>query len=114
MEVSKDPLSTILDVNDLEDDIQHVNNPIVGLEPIVKKYLAAVKEYRQEGNSFFFSDGSAQVEVRVVSDEIIRSDLPLMEYSLRSFPTLSVIQNKKLQFSHVLKMNIPIVFKRIQ
>ncbi len=85
MEVSKDNLSTILDVNDLEDGVKHVNNPIVGLEPIVKKYLGAVKDYRQEGNSFFFSDGNAQVEVRVVSDEIIRVRLAPQGVFLEEF-----------------------------
>ncbi len=85
MEVSKDNLSTILDVNDLEDGVQHVNNPIVGLEPIVKKYLGTVKDYRQEGNSFFFSDGNAQVEVRVVSDEIIRVRLAPQGVFLEEF-----------------------------
>ena len=85
MEVSKDNLSTMLDVNDLEDGVQHVNNPIVGLEPIVKKYLGAVKDYRQEGNSFFFSDGNAQVEVRVVSDEIIRVRLAPQGVFLEEF-----------------------------
>lgn len=102
MEVSKDPLSTVLDVNDLEDDIQHVNNPIVGLEPIVKKYLAAVKEYRQEGNSFFFSDGSAQVEVRVVSDEIIRVRLAPQGVFLEEFSyALSHTEQKVTVFSCV-------------
>ncbi|MES3017381.1 MAG: glycoside hydrolase family 31 protein [Bacteroidota bacterium] len=72
MEVSKDPLATELDINDLESDMQHVNNPIVGLEPIVKKYLSAVTEYIQDGNNFYFSDGNSKVEVRVISDEIIR------------------------------------------
>lgn len=72
MEVSEDPLSTELSINDLEDDMQHVNNPIVGLEPIVKKYLSSVIEFRQVNNKFYFSDGKAEVEVGVISDEIIR------------------------------------------
>ncbi|MDP3468884.1 MAG: glycoside hydrolase family 31 protein [Daejeonella sp.] len=102
MEVSKDPLSTILDVNDLEDDIQHVNNPIVGLEPIVKKYLSTVNEYRQEGNSFFFSDGNAQVEVRVVSDEIIRIRLAPQGVFLEEFSyALSHTEQKVTVFSCV-------------
>ena len=56
----------------LEEGVQHVNNPIIGLTPIEKRYLKAVKEYVQNGNNFYFSDGEARVEVRVVSDEIIR------------------------------------------
>ncbi|WP_082911307.1 glycoside hydrolase family 31 protein [Pedobacter psychrophilus] len=60
-------------VDELDDaDIQHVNNPIVGLKPIVKEFLGSVKEVRQENNKFIFTDGAASVEVRVVSDEIIR------------------------------------------
>ena len=54
------------------EEIQHVNNPIVGLKPIEKEFLGAVKEVRQENNKYIFSDGAASVEVRVVSDEIIR------------------------------------------
>jgi alpha-glucosidase len=57
---------------DLEEDIQHLNNPIVGIKPIEKLYLGSVKEVRQEKNKFIFSDGDASVEIRVVSDEIIR------------------------------------------
>ena len=56
----------------LEEGVQHVNNPIIGLTPIEKRYLKAVKEYVQNGNSFYFSDGEGRVEIRVVSDEIIR------------------------------------------
>lgn len=52
--------------------IQHLNNPVTNLNPIVKEYLASVKSMQKEGNKFYFSDGNARVEVRVVSDEIIR------------------------------------------
>ncbi len=61
-----------LTAEDLEQDIQHLNNPIVGLKPIEKLYLGSVKQVRQEKNKFIFSDGDASVEIRVVSDEIIR------------------------------------------
>ena len=56
----------------VEETIQHLNNPVTDLQPIVKKYLTAVSQVLSEGNKFFFSDGDARVEVRVVSDEIIR------------------------------------------
>ncbi|RZL31728.1 MAG: hypothetical protein EOP00_34775, partial [Pedobacter sp.] len=57
----------------VEDEVvQHLNNPVTDLKPIVKQYLTAVKGVKKEGNKFYFSDGSARVEVRVVSDEIIR------------------------------------------
>jgi alpha-glucosidase len=55
-----------------EEVIQHLNNPVTDLKPIVKQYLTKVKGVKKEGNKFYFSDGSARVEVRVVSDEIIR------------------------------------------
>lgn len=55
-----------------EEIIQHLNNPVTALKPIVKQYLTSVTRVRKEGNKFYFSDGTAQVEVRVVSDEIIR------------------------------------------
>jgi alpha-glucosidase len=61
-----------LSLEQLKEGVQHVNNPIVGMKPIVKKYLTGVKGYAQKENSFYFSDGEARVEVRVISDEIIR------------------------------------------
>lgn len=72
MEIGKDPEAAGLDISELESDMQHVNNPVVGLEIVEKKYLSAVIEYSQDGNNFYFTDGSAKVEVRVVSDQIIR------------------------------------------
>lgn len=56
----------------LEEEFQHFNNPVLGPPPIVKKYLTQVTSYVQKENSFFFYDGIAAVEVKVVSDEIIR------------------------------------------
>ncbi|SKB89214.1 glycoside hydrolase family 31 protein [Daejeonella lutea] len=85
MEVSKDPIITELDINDLESDMQHVNNPVVGLEPIVKKYLSAVTEYVQDRNNFYFSDGNSKVEVRVISDQIIRVRLAPQSVFLEEF-----------------------------
>src|SRR5258707_8065277 len=55
-----------------EEVIQHLNNPVVGLKPIVKKYLGAVLKVAQEGNRFYFSDADAKVEIIVISDDIIR------------------------------------------
>ncbi|HET8830333.1 MAG TPA: glycosyl hydrolase, partial [Pelobium sp.] len=68
-----------------EEEIQHVNNPIVGLKPIEKEFLGAVKEVRQENNKFIFTDGSASVEIRVVSDEIIRVRLAPHSVFLEEF-----------------------------
>jgi len=55
-----------------EDEFHHVNNPVTGIKPIVKKYLGAPTGAVQKGNKFFFTDGDAKVEVTVVTDEIIR------------------------------------------
>ncbi len=55
-----------------EEIVQHLNNPVVGLKPIVKKYLGAVIKVAQDGNKFYFSDADAKVEVVIVSDDIIR------------------------------------------
>ncbi|TCC92204.1 DUF4968 domain-containing protein [Pedobacter frigiditerrae] len=55
-----------------EEIIQHLNNPVTDLKPIVKQYLTTVTKVKKEGNKFYFSDGNAKVEVRIVSDEIIR------------------------------------------
>ena len=85
MEVSKDLLLAGLSINDLEEDMQHVNNPVVGLEPIVKKYLSVVKEYTQDKNNFYFTDGNAKVQVKVVSDEIIRIRLAPQGVFLEEF-----------------------------
>src|SRR5690606_22048761 len=71
MNVSKDPVFPGLEA-DSDTDTQHVNNPVVGLEPIVKKYLGAVSGYTQSGSNFYFSDGSARVEIRIISKQIIR------------------------------------------
>lgn len=77
MDNSKDiPLTELLpnefSIEQLEEGVQHVNNPIVGVRPIVKKYLTKIIAYTQDNNNFYFYDGEAKVEVRVVSDEIIR------------------------------------------
>jgi len=56
----------------LEEGIHHVNNPVLDLPEIVKNYLGAVAGFHQEDNNFYFTDGSARVEIKVVSDEIIR------------------------------------------
>ena len=55
-----------------EEIFQHINNPVLALKPIVKKYLGAPKHVEQKDNKFFFSDGEATVEVTVVTDEIIK------------------------------------------
>ncbi|MES2418017.1 MAG: glycoside hydrolase family 31 protein [Bacteroidota bacterium] len=71
-EKNKDHIETIKAEHIEDDIIQHLNNPVTNLKPIVKEYLTSVKAVKKEGNKFYFSDGNARVEVRVVSDEIIR------------------------------------------
>jgi alpha-glucosidase len=73
-----------LSVADLE-DMQHLNNPIVGIQPIVKKYLDAIKEVKQDANKFYFSDGTSTVQIRIVSDEIIRVKLAPNSVFLEEF-----------------------------
>ncbi|PST82018.1 glycosyl hydrolase [Pedobacter yulinensis] len=55
-----------------EEIVQHLNNPVTDIKPIEKQYLGNIRSVRKEGNRFYFSDGDAKVEVRIVSDEIIR------------------------------------------
>ncbi len=57
---------------DLQDEIHHVNNPVLELPTIEKKYLGQIRGYVKEGSSFYFTDGKAKVEVKLFSDEIIR------------------------------------------
>jgi len=71
-EINKESIETVK-IDPIEEEIiQHLNNPVANLKPIVKEYLTDVKKVKKENNRFYFSDGSAKVEVRVVSDEIIR------------------------------------------
>ncbi|TDG36672.1 DUF4968 domain-containing protein [Pedobacter changchengzhani] len=74
MEEQEDPIIDKAEMMDETEDVQqHLNNPVdVSVKPIIKQYLGAVKKVKKEGNRFYFSDGDARVEVRIVSDEIIR------------------------------------------
>lgn len=73
MEAQNDKTNETSDLIEKEQEIQHLNNPVdISVKPIVKQYLGAVKKVKKEGNRFYFSDGDARVEVRVVSDDIIR------------------------------------------
>ncbi|MBB6497903.1 glycoside hydrolase family 31 protein [Pedobacter cryoconitis] len=84
----------------VETTIQHLNNPVLALKPIVKKYLTQVQEVRKEGNKFFFSDGEASVEVRVVSNEIIRVRLAPHSVFLEEFSyAVPVVDQKVSTFS---------------
>ncbi len=52
--------------------LQHVDVPPNTLIPITKQYLKEVEQMIPKGNRFYFSDGRSEVEVKIVSDEIIR------------------------------------------
>ncbi|SEM21516.1 alpha-glucosidase [bacterium A37T11] len=67
-----DPAVQVTDEDILEEGIHHVNNPVLDLPTIVKKYLGSATSYYQLNNSYYFTDNTATVEVKVVSDEIIR------------------------------------------
>lgn len=69
----------------MDSGIQHKNNPVSDLPQIVKKYLAEVSSYYQQGNNYYFTDGSATVEVKVVSDEVIRIRLAPQHQFLEDF-----------------------------
>jgi len=56
----------------LEEEVHHVNNPVLEPPQIEKNYLSKIIQYIQKDNNFYFYDGNATVEIKVVSDEIIR------------------------------------------
>ncbi|MDO7742847.1 MAG: DUF4968 domain-containing protein, partial [Pedobacter sp.] len=84
----------------VEETIQHLNNPVLDLKPIVKKYLTQIQKVQVDGNRFFFSDGEARVEVRIVSDEIIRVRLAPHGVFLDDFSyAVPVVDQKVSTFS---------------
>ncbi|SUJ01170.1 Alpha-xylosidase [Sphingobacterium spiritivorum] len=56
----------------LDENVHHVNNPVLDLPHIEKKYLGTATSYVKQKDGYIFTDGSAKVEIKVVSDEIIR------------------------------------------
>src|SRR5690606_20104940 len=55
-----------------DEGLHHVNNPVLDLLKLVKNDLGPAAGKHQKSNNCYFTDGSACVEVKVVSDEIIR------------------------------------------
>lgn len=55
-----------------DEETKPKGNPALDLPEIVVTYLGAVTGYTQENNNYYFTDGHASVQVKVVSDEIIR------------------------------------------
>lgn len=68
----EDFAAEMMEEESLDGNIQHVNNPVLDLPQIEKKYLRSVVSYSKELNSYIFSDGKARVEVKIFTDEIIR------------------------------------------
>lgn len=85
MEEKKDAPAVNFSLEELEEGVQHVNNPVIGLKPIEKNYLGSVTGYLQQAHNFYFTDGEAKVEVRVISDEIIRVKLAPQSVFLDEF-----------------------------
>src|SRR5690606_29655464 len=81
----------------LDDGVHHVNNPVLDLPEIVKNYLGKVTGHRQEANNFYFTDGHAEVEVKVVSDEIIRVRLAPSGQFLEEFSYAVPDTNKRVE-----------------
>ncbi|MFA4979593.1 MAG: TIM-barrel domain-containing protein, partial [Sphingobacterium sp.] len=52
--------------------MHHVNNPVLDLPKIEKKYLETIVAHNQNDKSYYFSDGKAKVEIKIVTDEIVR------------------------------------------
>jgi alpha-glucosidase len=54
------------------ESMHHVNNPVLDLPKIEKKYLETIVAHNQNDKSYYFSDGKAKVEIKIVTDEIVR------------------------------------------
>ncbi len=82
-----------------EEEFHHLNNPVEGLKPIIKKYLTVPKNVQQEGNKFCFSDGDASVEIMIVTSEIIRVRLAPHSVFLEDFSyAVPKLENKAKDF----------------
>jgi alpha-glucosidase len=82
-----------------EEEFHHLNNPVEGLKPIIKKYLTVPKNVQQEGNKFCFSDGDATVEIMIVTSEIIRVRLAPHSVFLEDFSyAVPKLENKTKDF----------------
>lgn len=101
-DIKKQDIATEMVTQDsLDTTVQHVNNPVLDIPLIEKKYLRTVIAYTKEGNTFVFTDGKAKVEVSVVSDEIIRIRLAPQGSFLADF-SYAVIEQEKHTHSYEL------------
>ena len=99
-DVTHSDKSSVREVGVLDEGIQHTNNPVLDLPKIVKKYLGNVKGYTQQNNNFYFTDGSAEVEIKVVSDEIIRVRLAPKGQFLDDFSYAVPMSNQHVAVFH--------------
>ncbi len=76
-----------------------VEPPNLEIPPVTKQYLRSMLRYWAEGNRFFFTDGSAVVELSVLSDEIFRVRLAPEGQFLNDF-SYAVLQQQP-HTSHV-------------
>src|SRR5690606_7714998 len=67
------------------DNIHHVNNPVLDVPAVEKKYWNAILSYSKQGNVFVFTDGKASVEIKIFSDDIIRVRLAPRNLFLEDF-----------------------------
>ncbi|MFD1255597.1 glycoside hydrolase family 31 protein [Mucilaginibacter terrae] len=96
------PESPAVKLTEQEEEVfQHINNPVLGLKPIVKKYLGTPKSVEQKENKFFFSDGEATVEVTVVTDEIIKVRMAPHGVFLEEFSYAVPKLNTKVSVFHL-------------
>lgn len=94
-ETKKEGIASELITEETLENIQHVNNPVLDLPSIEKTYLKTVKSFHREGNTFFFSDSKACVEVKVVTDDIIRVRLAPIGVFLDDFSYAIVEQEHR-------------------
>ncbi len=67
-EVSPEMIEEVL----VQAHINQIDVPDIVIPPISKQYLRNVKQLTTAGNRFILTDGISDVEVKVISDEIIR------------------------------------------
>ena len=65
-------LQDITPVNIDTTETEVSNSSLLAVPPVTKQFLTAVTQMVPSGNRYYFSDGISRVEVKVISDEIIR------------------------------------------
>ena len=84
-----------------QNTVVHSDIPDVTVQPIAKQYLKEVSSVTRNGSRFCFSDGVSAVEVKVVSDEIIRVRVAPMGDFLEEFSYAT--DNHKFHISRIEK-----------